>query len=83
MTQKEIEDIRIKEMITRYVIELIIREQKMTLADATKLWYNSKTKAILLDGEDDYTHLAPAVCYDELMYEVNKDPYWMKRDFYS
>lgn len=83
MTNQEIENKEIKEMITKYVIELIITELKLSLVEATKLWYNSKTKALLLDNTDDYVHLAPAVCYDELVYEINKDTRWMKRDFFE
>lgn len=76
-----IDDIKIKEMQSKMVISFLIKDHKLNLAEATKLWYNSRTKAKLIDGTNDYTHVSPARCYDELIMELNNDPHWMKGQF--
>ena len=74
-------DAEIKEMQSKYVIAFIMEDTKMSLAEATKLWYNSKTKAIIIDGNNDYTHVSPTRCYYELQMELTNNPRWMKGQF--
>ena len=54
----------------------------MSYENATNLWYNSKTKYMLLDWE--YPLLAgvsPMRAYDELLMEIEGNPRWMKGQF--
>lgn len=59
------------------VIKIIMEDRHISCAEATKLWYNSKTKAATLDGE--LWFLAPTRLYAELELEESGDSMWMAR----
>lgn len=71
----------LQEMQTKYVIEYIMKEKGLPFSDAARIWYNSKTKQLLQDTEEDYSFVAPTRCYDELLMELTNDPHWMKGQF--
>lgn len=61
----------VKDLQTSIVVERLVRDNNMSVQDATKLWCESKTKKRLHDsGEDDYLFTSPMHCYFELMREV-------------
>lgn len=62
---------------TKYVITQFIKDTGCSFGDAAKIWYNSKTKNRLHCSEKDYSLVSPKRCYQELQYELNKDPRWM------
>ena len=66
------------EMQSKFVINFLVKDKKLKVGDATRIWYNSKTKQLLQDTEIDYSYVAPTRCYDELLMEINNDPHWMK-----
>lgn len=72
---------KLKEMQSKFVISYLMKDKKCSLGEATKIWYNSKTKAILQDSNIDYSFVAPTRCYDELLMELYNDPHWMKGSF--
>lgn len=65
---------------TARIVQIIMEEKHMSLADAVKLWYNSKTKKETLDTEEFY-FVSTARCYEELERELNNDPLWMINPF--
>lgn len=69
---------RIKEMQSKSVVEYLIKDKGYSIEKATSIWYNSRTKRVLLDGEIDYTHLAPTQIYDELIMELEGNPHWLQ-----
>lgn len=62
---------------TKYVITYLMKDNRCSLGDAAKIWYNSKTKACLHNSKKDYSLVSPKRCYKELQYELNNDPRWM------
>lgn len=71
----------IKELQTSVVIEHLVKDNNLSIADATRLWYNSKTKKIMHDSGKDYSFVSPMRCYDELMMEMTGHPRWMRGQF--
>lgn len=69
------------ELQSKFVIEYLMKDKGYSISEASKLWYNSKTKFRLQDTEIDYSYVAPTRCYDELLMELNNDPHWMKGQF--
>lgn len=71
----------LQEMQTKYVIDYLMKDKGLSLSESAKIWYNSKTKWLLQDTEEDYSFVAPTRCYDELLMELSNDPHWMKGQF--
>ena len=69
------------DMQTKFVIQYLVKDKKMNIGDAHKLWANSKTKKFIQDNKSDYSCVAPTRCYDELMMELSQDPHWLKGQF--
>ena len=62
------------------IIETIMESKHMTFADASKLWYNSRTKKETLDSVE-FRFVSAARCYEELERELDGDPLWMINPF--
>ncbi|MBQ8234040.1 MAG: hypothetical protein IJZ36_00470 [Bacilli bacterium] len=69
-----------RDIQTEMVVGLIMKEQKVPRSTALQIWMTSKTKAVLQDQYGLF-HISGARCYDELMMEINKNPYWLKGQF--
>lgn len=72
-------DFVIKDKTAR-IIKMIMENKKISLAEASKLWYNSKTKKETLDTKE-YSFVSVTRCYDELEMELNNDPMWLMNPF--
>ena len=72
---------KLQELQTKLVISYLMRDKKISFGEASRIWYNSKTKKRLQGTSDDYSYVEPTRCYDELLMELNKNPYWMKGSF--
>ena len=76
-----IDRVKLHEMQTKFVIDYLMKDKGLSLGDAAKIWYNSKTKQLLHDTDIDYSFVAPTRCYDELLMELSNNPHWMKGQF--
>lgn len=76
-----VRDKKSQELQTELVISYLMKDKKLNFGDASKIWYNSKTKRRLHESSEDYSYVAPTRCYEELLMELNKDPHWMKGSF--
>lgn len=65
---------------TENFIEIIMKEMNINRDEATKLWYNLKTKKELRDSPE-YQFVSVARCFDELEMELNNDPHWLMWSF--
>lgn len=65
---------------TAKIIGIIMRERNISFEDASRLWYNSKTKKVTLDTKE-YCFVSVARCYEELERELDGDPMWMLNPF--
>lgn len=64
---------------SRTVIENLIKNNNMTLSDATRAWHNSRTKQALV--EKGLSFVSGMRCYWELQLELRNDPRWMSEPF--
>lgn len=62
------------------VIQQLV-EKGMNPADATKTWYNSKTRYKIQETDLKYLLIAPTRCFDELEMELSNNPHWMQGQF--
>lgn len=67
-------------MQTEVVVKALIKYRGLTRSIAIETWMKSKTKQ-LIQNEYQMTHISGARCYDELIMELDNDPYWMKGQF--
>lgn len=58
-----------------YIIQLIVRKMNKTVAEATDLWFKSKTREYF--DKNDMFWVADYAMLDELQLELNNDPTWM------
>ncbi len=49
-------------------------------SEAIEIWVKSKTRKEIQEHYK-FEHISGARCYDELMMELNHDPYWMHGAF--
>lgn len=68
------------DMQTEVVVKALMKYKKIERSKALSVWMQSKTKN-LIQNEYNMEHISGARCYDELIMELNKDPYWMKGQF--
>lgn len=57
------------------IVNLIVRDMNKTVADATNLWFKSKTREYF--DKNDMFWVADYAMLDELQLELNNDPTWM------
>ena len=57
------------------LVNLIVRDMNKTVAEATDLWFKSKTREYF--DKNDMFWVADYAMLDELQLELNNDPTWM------
>lgn len=57
------------------LVNLIVRDMNKTVADATDLWFKSKTREYF--DKNNMFWVADYAMLDELQLELNNDPTWM------
>ena len=57
-----------------------MKYNKYSRIKAFETWMTSKTREFIQEKYK-FEHLSDARCYDELLMELNNDPYWMKGQF--
>lgn len=57
------------------LVNLIVRDMNKTVAEATDLWFKSKTREYF--DKNDMFWVAVYAMLDELQLELNNDPTWM------
>lgn len=67
-------------MQTEIVVKALMKYRKIERSRAISVWMQSKTKKLIQD-EYNMEHISGARCYDELIMELDGDPYWMKGQF--
>lgn len=65
---------------TEVVVRGLMNELIISRDMALKLWIKSETRKAIQD-EYNMEHISGARCYDELMMEMQGDPYWMMGQF--
>lgn len=74
------DDVNVIEYKNKVIIGILVDELGMTFIDASKLWYNSKTRhRMLKNGMLEW--LGAATCVEELDLELKNSPMWMKGQF--
>lgn len=58
-----------------YVIQMIVKKMNKTVAEATDLWFKSKTREYF--DKNDMFWVADYAMIDELQLELSNDPTWM------
>lgn len=61
------------------VIRYLMENYSLRRADATSIWYSSRTRRYIEDNNLGW--VAPARVFDELLMEKRKDLNWMARPF--
>ncbi|MBD5508820.1 MAG: hypothetical protein HDR05_12455 [Lachnospiraceae bacterium] len=62
------------------VVNGLMKFRGLSRDKALELWTKSKTRQ-LIQEEYKMEHISGARCYDELLMEIENDPYWMKGQF--
>lgn len=71
-----------KERIFRFVIDYLVENRGMSTSEASKVWYNSKTKKCIFDiGDSMFDGIAQTRVCSELLMELDGNPYWMCSSF--
>ncbi len=65
---------------TEVVITELMNNKKCSRKEASNIWFYSETRKII---QDKYSleHISGARCYDELIMELEHNPYWLKGQF--
>lgn len=64
----------------KVVVDALLKYNNKKRREAIEMWMSSKTRN-LIQCKYKMEHISGARCYDELMMELNNDPYWMKGQF--
>lgn len=65
---------------TEVVVKGLMKYRGMDRYKAVETWMKSQTRN-LIQNKYNLTHISGARCYDELIMELDSNPYWMKGQF--